>query len=490
MDRPPARLLQKRLKCAAGVTEAAAMEACEDAIRESGFVVATRSEHYVVLLPCASMSWIRCLAPGQSQVPSQDPGAGRGVTVEFTLGGAEGGRLLVSVAAPRAGKGKAFLGELRCRLKVAAHRAKIAGFRMGHKDVQQEELAENALLRDSSVYYHVSRLLCSRRTAAGNIAADFIEEFNARWSGASSEPPAVPGTAPMAECRQLVHRLLRALQDTWGDAATTEAVGPAPPAPTETRLRSCIERCLYTRLGPALWRVYSGLHEAEDAHFANRAAGPRAAGDTTLLQALEVREVFHGAIASAKSRLKGDLAAEDDLTEATRSTAAGSEDEAQGAHGAAVEEENLDSNTGDFCDDGSSSGAIGAEAESAIIGRSVYQRAASALSRVQDLLIAGNTGTPREAVEALALAQLEMRTCALEASGGQVELLAMEDTLPIFIFVLLRSSVTRPFTCARIMSDTLTPEEKLSSEGKAVALLDSAARYVAEEWERFCGDGL
>jgi len=106
------------------------------------------------------------------------------------------------------------------------------------------------------------------------------------------------------------------------------------------------------------------------------------------------------------------------------------------------------------------------------------------LTRVQDLLFAGNTGTPREAVEALALAQLEMRTCALEASGGQVELSTMEDILPVFIFVLVRSSVTRPFACAHLLSDALGAEEKLNNEGKAVQLLESAAHYVADEWER------
>jgi len=439
-------------------------------MRESGFAVATHSEHCLVLLPTPSLSWMRCLAPGQSHTPSQDPAAGRGVTVEFVPRGADGGRLLVCVVAARVGKGKAFLDEFRCRLKVAAHRAKLGS--SGCESVH-EEPAESGFLRDSVVYYHVSRLLCSPRTAVGATAADFVQGFRARYSIAPRGPPptTVSGrTVPMAECLDAVNQLCQAVQDSWGDAATTEAVGPAPRAPTEPRLRACVERHLFARVGPALWQIYSGLSAAEDARYEGRAAALRELGDAELLRMLEVRESLRG-VATVLPLVKGGLTAEDVVTEATRSTAAGSDEDEADVAGA----------EGNCADGGSlGHGALEGEAADATVSRSVYQRAAAALSRVQDMLVAGHSGAPHEAMEALSLAQLEMRTCALEASGGQEELGATEDALPVFLFALLRSRLARPLACARLLSDALSSEEKLNSEGKAVRLLESAARRVAE----------
>mmetsp|Transcript_40138 Transcript_40138/g.93236 ORF Transcript_40138/g.93236 Transcript_40138/m.93236 type:complete len:166 (-) Transcript_40138:281-778(-) len=163
MERPPARLLQKRLKCAVGVEEADAFEACEDACGLSGFTVASRAEHSWVLLPSATPSWIRCLAPGHTQSPSQEPSAGRGITVEFTSRGAEGGRLLVSISAAKTRKSKDFLSELRSRLKVAAQRAKLAGVGAGQqpqaeRGTDHHKERADSLLCSAAAYYYVSRL--------------------------------------------------------------------------------------------------------------------------------------------------------------------------------------------------------------------------------------------------------------------------------------------------------------------------------------------
>jgi len=59
----------------------------------------------------------------------------------------------------------------------------------------------------------------------------------------------------------------------------------------------------------------------------------------------------------------------------------------------------------------------------------------------------------------------------------------MDDVMPVFIFVLVRSSLLRPFACASFMQDALSQDERLDSEGRAVLLLESAARYVAYDWD-------
>jgi len=114
-----------------------------------------------------------------------------------------------------------------------------------------------------------------------------------------------------------------------------------------------------------------------------------------------------------------------------------------------------------------------------------YSRAAAALLRVEAALRSGGAAmaTPHHAVEALAVAQLEMRACALEASGGRTELCSMDDILPLFVFVLLRSRLTCPHACARLLDDALSPDQRLDSEGRAVLLLESAARYITHDWD-------
>merc|ERR1719410_2360456 len=113
----------------------------------------------------------------------------------------------------------------------------------------------------------------------------------------------------------------------------------------------------------------------------------------------------------------------------------------------------------------------------------LYERAAAALSQIEVGLNSGQGCSPRQIVEALTLSQLEMKTCAFEASGGQAELNAMDDVMPLFIYVLARSSLVRPFACASFMQEALTQDERQESEGRAALLLESAARYIAYEWD-------
>jgi len=87
------------------------------------------------------------------------------------------------------------------------------------------------------------------------------------------------------------------------------------------------------------------------------------------------------------------------------------------------------------------------------------------------------------ALEALLNAQVEMKACAFEASNGQAELDSMDDLLPLFVFLLLRSNLRAPLACAGLLQDALTADQRLDREGRAVILLDAAARYVAEEWD-------
>lgn len=112
-----------------------------------------------------------------------------------------------------------------------------------------------------------------------------------------------------------------------------------------------------------------------------------------------------------------------------------------------------------------------------------YARAITALSRLGSSLRSAGLPSPSEVARLLSAAQLEMRTGALEATRGASELLAMDDVLPVFVFVLSRSELRCPFALAAYAEDALSPQARLGADGWAVRLLESSARYIAYELE-------
>lgn len=241
-------------------------------------------------------------------------------------------------------------------------------------------------------------------------------------------------------------------------------------------LRGSVERCIFGRVGGPLWQLYKGRNSAEDAQYADKVRALGAGSDEVVLNILQVREVFQG-LGPGFASLAWSGAAEGrccgDGQTPSVSTTAGTQD--------------LMSESQRFAEtlDGSESPVSGSLALGPVVGASTsaYARASAALTRVELALSSGRGCTPRQAVEALELAQLEMKTCAFEASGGRAELMAMDDIVPVFVFVLLRSSIARPFACARFLRDALSPDERLDVEGRAVQLLESAARHVAFDWK-------
>lgn len=112
----------------------------------------------------------------------------------------------------------------------------------------------------------------------------------------------------------------------------------------------------------------------------------------------------------------------------------------------------------------------------------LYERAASGLSQIEAELCSKRGCTPRKAIERLISTQLELKECALEPTGGRAELCSMDDLLPLFVLVLVRSSLLHPFACSKYMEDSMNRDERLDSEGRVVLLLWSAASYITYEW--------
>lgn len=117
MRGPAPSLLQKRIRLALDVSEAAALQACEEACRDCGLAVAARADRSLVLLPLPTHSVLKCILP-VSSLPGQQAGAGRGLTAEIVPSRTADGRLSISITADRTGKGKAFIKAVRPRLRA------------------------------------------------------------------------------------------------------------------------------------------------------------------------------------------------------------------------------------------------------------------------------------------------------------------------------------------------------------------------------------
>jgi hypothetical protein len=245
-------------------------------------------------------------------------------------------------------------------------------------------------------------------------------------------------------------------------------------------LHDAVQRCVFTRVGQTLWQLYEHRHSVADAQYVQKARLLRRVSDRVLLKELGARAEFFDGL---------DLDEQDNQTihccGASSSTDVASQPSPNGATAPSSLGSGTDGSSMDDSTVADSEEAASLQAFSSMYVGETFQRAVAALSQIEVSLLSKSSRncTPKEAIEALTFSQFEMKTCALEASSGQVELLAMDDIMPIFVFILVRSSLTKPFACASFMSDALSKEESFESEGRAVLLLESAARHIAHDWD-------
>jgi len=251
--------------------------------------------------------------------------------------------------------------------------------------------------------------------------------------------------APIPKVMQTAGNICERVHDMMAKSATPEAAHAAAEMAkhvqikADTRLRTAVERYLFARVGPTIWNYYTSEHSTVDVTYFQKREAVREIADLKILKDLAVHPSFFSKT----------------LTYATQPPFHNSQEAPQ------------------------------ADVDRSMVTNSslMFRRAVTSLSRVEVLLSGGLGSTPWEAVEALAIAHCEMKACALEASHGNNDLSSMDDILPIFIFILIRSSISKPSACASLMSDTLTAEERKSEEGQIVTLMGAAARYVSNTWK-------
>jgi len=511
MARPPSALLEATVNCGARVDNVLAMRACEAAAKECGFQVAARTRKSLVLMPGPKRALFACLAPnmGGSSGPKA---AGRGITAELVADD-EGDGLAFAVATPQIGGGEAFVSALSQRLEdLCAAQTPSVSSTAAPATQQEQQNDSTRFKQEAQAYYYCSRMLCDTREVPGQAASEFVQDFVGRFAGLSPTALELGKGGPMMECSSAVDRLSRLVQEQLGANDTSPSMQTMDVA-TEIGpwVKGAVEKCVFTRVGGPLLKLYESRHSAEDAQYEEKAEKLSSVESTALLDALGVPSEFRGWLQACSEPSCSSTSAGPTVTVSTAAD--------EGAIGG----------SSDTCDPGSPispdspqadkvveqvggstpSGAPADSTEHAIAGTlsakrkelcgfipdslcdaGPYERAAAALSQLEAPFAGNGRGraasggvVPRDAVEALVLSQLEMKTCALESSSGKAELNSMDDIMPVFIFVLVRSTLSRPFACSRFMSDSLSQDQRLESEGRAVLLLESAARHVAYDWD-------
>jgi len=461
MPRPAANFLQAKLPCGSSVDNVKALEACEAAAASAGFNVVVRTRRSLVFMPGSRQSAFSCMVPGFATSRGS-----AGITAELVAD--EEGSLAVSVASSTP-SGREFVSALSSRLESLNEGPALTTLAVEDAD---GSCTASRFKRESQAYYYYAKLLCDPSRDPGREALDFVQSFTE--SCTALKPNAVQQGRPMSEALQAIERLCRLLEEVSPRQSENSPcdMQPRVVADLHAFLQPAVERFIFKRVGPVMWRLYEQRHSAEDAQFLAKVHKLAAVPDAKLFQALEIRPEFRGQLESLSA-----------VCEAKQSHASKDEGsmESQQSPSTRADSDEVNSNQDVRC----SEAGFGAfhMASSMECSGGFYERAAAQLSQVEVAFSTSRGCVPREAMEALVISQLEMKTCALEASCGQLEINSMDDVMPVFIFVMCRSGIQRPFACASYISDVLTADERLESEGRAVLLLESAARHIAFDWD-------
>lgn len=487
--------LEAKIPCSPQLDHVSALSECEAAAGECGFKVASRSKRHLVLMPGRKPHLWSCLAPSfAARAQTSEFAGGHGIAVELAPVG-EGSGLEVSVATSKLPCSEAYVSRLSTRLENyggsetdGAAGASTASPRTGGFRFERGAFRSKDNMNEAQAYYRCSKILCDIRQPAGRTAADLADavlKLCADEDDADDDTVSNTGEGVMVKCMDAVDQLCCLV------AEAESAEGGAREGGDSAGTTSCaVERCFFARVGTPLWLLYERRYEQDDALFVQKSRALAAVGNVAVWDALGVGALFRGPPVDQATpppdatlvdggqhghflKRERTTAEISDRSLRTCSTAAGST--------AAASEGCLSpvGSTSSTWHDSAASPALAALTPDA----GPYERAAAALLAVEAALRSGRGFTPREAVEALALAQLEMKTCALGASSGQAELYAMDDVMPVFVFVLARAGLTRPFACAAFAGDALSHDQRMAAEGRAVLLLDAAARHITFDWE-------
>lgn len=459
--------LKVTLPCPLNVDNVSALQACEVAAADCKLRVVARTRRSVVLMPGplrSLFSTFACMAPGASPHPGTSH-QGAGITAELVTDDTGEG-LAVLVIGTKEKKGDSFVAALTKRLGSLG-----AGCRDPRSIFEDNSSSASRFRKEAQAYYYFSRLLHSSQQAPGREAAELVTKLRELLKADHAE-------LPMRDCMAAVRELCKITEEVHSRPPADGSANPRAISELMPWLQNSVERCIFSQVGAQIWRIYESRHATEDARFAEKVRALSVMSDEALMQMLDIRPEFRGKRLRPLLLELGGSSEDKEVSNTalmTPSTAADTDELASQEQREAPGGSSIIS-----CVNMPETAAVNSGQLESVPG--AYERAAALLSQLGNTL-SGRGCSPREAVEALSLSQLEMKTCALEASRGKAELYSMDDIMPVFILILVRSSLSKPFASARFMADALSEDERLDNEGRAVLLLDSAARHVAFDWE-------
>jgi hypothetical protein len=140
---------------------------------------------------------------------------------------------------------------------------------------------------------------------------------------------------------------------------------------------------------------------------------------------------------------------------------------------------------------GSSSGEISSLGVSCGIRRDFKFAFDKSISLINDLQHAFDShNSPNSILQRLLSILVSIKTEVLTGTRGSKELDSMDDIAPIFLFLVVSASDLRtPNAIYHYLLDTMPQDQRMETEGRAVALLEGATRIVLSEWATNDNDG-
>ena len=110
------------------------------------------------------------------------------------------------------------------------------------------------------------------------------------------------------------------------------------------------------------------------------------------------------------------------------------------------------------------------------LGEKPYGESIAMLGKLPDLV------SPIEKLNCLLMSVAALKTAVVEFWRGKEELEAMDDLLPIIIFVLVQSTVTSPAAQIGLLQDYVGRAGRYENEARLLINFEVSVKYVAYEW--------
>ena len=110
------------------------------------------------------------------------------------------------------------------------------------------------------------------------------------------------------------------------------------------------------------------------------------------------------------------------------------------------------------------------------LGAKPYSESIAIISKLQDLI------SPMEKLNCLLMSVASLKTAVVDFWRGKEELEAMDDLLPILIYMLVSSTIVHPAAQIHMLQDYVGRSSRYENEARLLINFEVSIKYVAFEW--------